>query len=131
MDATDAEVEEAASLADIHDTILSFPDKVDNWTNGFPFLSFAPSYEENSVRLAPGRKPSVTRNPVSKSKLCVKFQGLMSLVSVHLSSGVQLCLSRLGIDCFQQDRLLGWDQRLRSPCYGGLVVTSPVRYAKF
>ena len=29
MDATDAEVEEAAVLADIHDTILSFPDKVD------------------------------------------------------------------------------------------------------
>ena len=28
MDATDAEVEEAAVLADIHDTILSFPDKV-------------------------------------------------------------------------------------------------------
>ena len=29
MDATDAEVEEAAILADIHDTILEFPDKVD------------------------------------------------------------------------------------------------------
>ena len=28
MDATDAEVEEAAILADIHDTILEFPDKV-------------------------------------------------------------------------------------------------------
>ena len=28
MDATDSEVEEAAVLADIHDTILSFPDKV-------------------------------------------------------------------------------------------------------
>ena len=47
MDATDAEVEEAAILADIHDTILSFPDKVDNnilntflW---FPFLLFVPS----------------------------------------------------------------------------------------
>ena len=42
MDATDAEVEEAASLADIHDTILSFPDKVDilNTFLRFPFLSF-------------------------------------------------------------------------------------------
>ena len=29
MDATDAEVEEAAILADIHDTILEFPDKVE------------------------------------------------------------------------------------------------------
>ena len=29
MEATDAEVEEAASLADIHDTILEFPDKVE------------------------------------------------------------------------------------------------------
>ena len=28
MDATDEEVEEAAMLADIHKTILSFPDKV-------------------------------------------------------------------------------------------------------
>jgi len=29
MDATDAEVEEAAALADIHDTIMSFPDAYD------------------------------------------------------------------------------------------------------
>ena len=47
MDATDAEVEEAASLADIHDTILSFPDKVDmdisNTFLRFPFLLVVPS----------------------------------------------------------------------------------------
>ena len=45
MDATDAEVEEAAGLADIHDTILSFPDKVDilNTFLWFPFLSVVPS----------------------------------------------------------------------------------------
>ena len=36
MDATDSEVEEAAVLADIHDTILSFPDKV----NTHLFLCF-------------------------------------------------------------------------------------------
>ena len=39
MDATDAEVEEAAILADIHDTILSFPDKVDIFLR-FPLSSF-------------------------------------------------------------------------------------------
>ena len=51
MDATDAEVEEAAILADIHDTILSFPDKVDILTTyGLPhlfsFLSIVLSFHE-------------------------------------------------------------------------------------
>ena len=51
MDATDAEVEEAAILADIHDTILSFPDKVDILnTYGllflFSFLSVVLSFHE-------------------------------------------------------------------------------------
>ena len=40
MEATDAEVEEAASLADIHDTILSFPDKVDILNTLLPPVSF-------------------------------------------------------------------------------------------
>ena len=40
MDATDAEVEEAAILADIHDTILEFPDKVEEQLRlPLPFLS--------------------------------------------------------------------------------------------
>ena len=38
MDATDSEVEVAAVLADIHDTILSFPDKVA--VNTHMFLCF-------------------------------------------------------------------------------------------
>ena len=48
MDATDAEVEEAAILADIHDTILSFPDKVDISKTflRFPFLSLVPVLHE-------------------------------------------------------------------------------------
>ena len=53
MDATDAEVEEAASLADIHDTILSFPDKVDLLNTLLPpFLSFVP---DPYMRLSPRR----------------------------------------------------------------------------
>ena len=43
MDATDAEVEEAAALADIHDTILSFPDKVDGLLLLFCVMSFVRS----------------------------------------------------------------------------------------
>ena len=44
MDASESDVEEAAILADIHDTILSFPDKVDmlNIFLRCPFLTFVP-----------------------------------------------------------------------------------------
>ena len=43
MDATDAEVEEAAILADIHDTILEFPDKVEEQLRQPETLFCAPS----------------------------------------------------------------------------------------
>ena len=43
MDATDAEVEEAAILADIHDTILEFPDKVEQQLRQPETLFCAPS----------------------------------------------------------------------------------------
>ena len=45
MDATDSEVEEAAVLADIHDTILSFPDKVAVNTHWFFLLLGSPVHE--------------------------------------------------------------------------------------
>ena len=87
MDATDAEVEEAASLADIHDTILSFPDKVDilNTFLWFPFLSFdilntlLPPFlsfvPDPNMRLLPSRFTTICKT--MSSKLCLKQQGLV------------------------------------------------------
>ena len=87
MDATDAEVEEAAGLADIHDTILSFPDKVDILNTLLPLVSFLVIWHIEHLASSflvycpwPYHETIAEKVTICKTmsgKLCLKQQGLV------------------------------------------------------